>query len=295
MVVVTQPASELAPRLSAVRSVRTAGRANRVVLSRDHLDAADIAAVAEGDALAIVIPDYCSRLACGAIARKLLAATDLWKRYPVGSGAEHIGTLGSALYNCVGDELSPDCQEYFDTAPTRNRLLRAAIAPYVLPVDRVRIELDNEWPTGATLLRIAQQPAFFGLCRFVEVGGGIEVHTDRADWDLPCEETAQFESQLFINVYLSQAERGGDLELWDIEIPTKDEYDELRSPVARFALDRARLPEPAERITVMPGTLVIAAASRPHAVTPCEGAGQRLSVSGFIGYSGRGTTLRVFS
>lgn len=265
------------------------------VLTRTQLNAADVLAVAEGDALGIVIPDYVSAPLCVVLARQLLAAGGLWTRYPAGTGAEHIGTLGNALYNCVGNELSPDCQEYFDTALERNRRLREAVLPYIFPADRVRIELDNEWPGGAKLLRIAGRPAFYGLCRCVHSGGGIDVHTDRADWDLPCEETAPFRAQLFINIYLSQTQFGGDLELWDVEIPTKADYDALRSPTTSFALDRDRLPAPAATVNVRPGSLVIANASKPHAVMPCEGAGQRLSVSGFLGYCGPDRPLRVFS
>jgi hypothetical protein len=123
----------------------------------------------------------------------------------------------------------------------------------------------------------------------------MEPHTDRADWDFPCEETSRFKTQLFLNLYLSQAEAGGDLELWSLDVTTKADYDSRRNPEIPYALDRRLLPAPDTTITVRPGALVIANASRPHAVTPCSGAGERLSVSGFIGYSGEGEPLRVFS
>jgi hypothetical protein len=265
------------------------------VRERGELDASDVLDVAEGRALAVVVPDYYSREACGALAEKLLGEKYLWMTYPAGSGAEHIGTLGAALFNCIGEELSADCQEYFDKAPARNRALRAAAAPFVLPADRVRVDMDNQWPAGATLLRIDGRPAFYGLCRYVSGGGGIEVHTDRADWDLPCVETAKLRAQLFMNVYLAQTEFGGDLELWDCNVVNKSDYEALRHPELSFALDRTRLPEPAATIRIEPGTLVIANASRPHAVTPCGGSGQRVSVSGFLGYAGPDTPLRVFS
>ena len=265
------------------------------ILERDDLQATDVLAVAEGHALAVVVHDYYSKGACDVMATRLLGAPSLWSSYPTGSGAEHIGTSGGALFNCVGDELSPDCREYFEKAPGRNRALRAVLAPWTHPADRVRIEMDNEWPAGATLLRVDGGPSFYGLCRLVRAGGGIEPHTDRADWDLPCAETAEFRAQLSINVYLSQAEQGGDLELWDMEVPEKSDYDALRSRKHSYALDRDLLPEPTETVSIEPGALLIAAASKPHAVTPCAGAGQRLSVSGFLGYSGPHAPLRAFS
>jgi hypothetical protein len=265
------------------------------VITREELRARDVLDVAEGRSLALVVPNYYAPEVCAALAGQLLEQTSLWTSYPEGSGAEHIATLGSALYGCLGEELSADCVEYFRRAPARNRALRAAAVPYELPADRVRIELDNDWPAGVTLLRVAGQTAFFGLCRHVGVGGGIEPHTDRADWDLPCRETSIFRAQLFLNVYLTQAERGGDLELWRMAIQTPADYDRLRSKESSFALDRAQLPDPDATIVIDPGTLVIASASRPHAVTPCSGAGDRLSVSGFFGYSGPHAPLRAFS
>ncbi len=265
------------------------------IIEADELRAGDVLAVAEGRALAVVIRGYYSREACRVLAERILGASGLWTTYPDGSGAEHIGTLGSALYNCLGAELSTECVDYFAQAPERNRTLRSIAAPFAHPADRVRTEMDNEWPGGSTLLRIDGRPAFFGLSRYVRSGGGIDVHTDRADWDYPSPETEALIAQLFLNIYLTQTEMGGDLELWDVDVPTKGEYDALRSKTSSFALDRELLPAPAATIEIDPGTLVIANASRPHAVTPCAGRGQRLSVSGFLGYSGPQAPLLAFS
>jgi 2OG-Fe(II) oxygenase superfamily len=256
-------------------TVLHAGEAAPVVYTRSELRERDILDIAEGRALALVIPGYIPPEVCAAQATQLRAAEGLWTSYPKGSGAEHIDTAGAALYGCFGEELSPDCVGYFAKAPARNRALRAAIAPFQLPADRVHLELDHAWPAGVNLLRVGQRPAFFGLCRRVSSGGGIEPHTDRADWDLPCRETASFRAQLFLNIYLTQAEHGGDLEVWSMQVPL--------------------LPEPTRTIGIEPGTLVIANASRPHAVTACAGAGERLSVSGFLGYSGPHAPLRAFS
>jgi len=264
------------------------------VLERPELTADDVLAVATGRILALVIRGYYALSDCEELAKRLRAAPDLWTHYAEGSGAEHIATLGNPLYGCVGSELSADCVDYFAQAPRLNRRLQASTAPWLYPADRVRLELDNSWPGGATLLRVGGRPAFFGLARFVSSGGGIEPHTDRADWDLPCPETSLFRAQLFLNVYLTQAEHGGDLELWDLDIRTRTEYDRMRLE-SSYALKRSLLPDPDTTIRIDPGTLVIANASKPHAVTPCAGVGERLSVSGFLGYSTPDHPLRVFS
>lgn len=266
------------------------------VLERHRVRAEDVRAVAEGRALAILIPGYYSAEACAELTALLLAAKHLWTTYPASTGAEGIGISGTPLYGCFGDEMSEECKDYWEKAPERNRALRAATAPYANPADRVRIELDNEWPGGTSLLRVDGRPAFFGLSRYFESGGELEVHTDRADWDYPCAETLAFSAQLFINIYLSTtSDGGGDLELWDFEVPAQADYERLRAADPNYALDRRLLPEPATTVSIEAGTLVIANASKPHAVSACRGDGQRLSVSGFLGYSGPAAPLRAFS
>lgn len=266
------------------------------LLERERVRAEDVLAVAEGKALAILIPGYYSAAACAELTALLLEARHLWTTYAAGSGAEHIGISGSPLYGCNGEEMSDTCVDYWEKAPERNRALRAATAPYANPADRVRIELDNEWPGGTGLLRVGGRPAFFGLSRYFESGGELEVHTDRADWDFPCPGTREFLAQMFINIYLSTtSDGGGELELWDMEVPRLEDYDRLRSADPTYALDRALLPEPAMTISVEAGTLVIANASKPHAVSACRGHGRRLSVSGFLGFSGPNAPLRAFS
>lgn len=267
---------------------------SKPVLVREELRADEVLDVAEDRALALVVTNYYLLLECRRLGRILLGSNH-WSTYAAGSGAEKIGVLGNALYGCMGDEFSEECEAYFANAYERNRAVRAAMKPYAHPADRVRLELDYQWPAGTELLRIGGVAAYFGLSRLVRVGGEIKPHTDRADWDVPCPETADLTAQLFLNIYLENAEGGGDLELWDMHIETKDEYDALRSASTYYALDRERLPEPAAVITVEPGTLVIANASKPHAVTACTGSGQRLSVSGFLGFSGPDKPLKAFS
>ena len=266
------------------------------VLEQERVYAEDVLAVAEGRALAVLIPGYYSAAACAELTAMLLAATHLWTTYPASTGADDIGISGTPLYGCFGDEMSEECKDYWEKASERNRTLRAATVPYANPADRVRIELDNEWPGGTCLLRVDGRPAFFGLSRYFESGGELKVHTDRADWDFPCAETLGFLAQMFINIYLSTtSDGGGDLELWDIEVPAQEDYERLRAADPTYALDRQLLPEPATTVSIEAGTLVIANASKPHAVSACRGRGRRLSVSGFLGFSGPDAPLRAFS
>jgi hypothetical protein len=135
------------------------------VLRRTELYADDVKAVAEGHALALVIENYYPPEACRKMSARLMEAGHLWFGYPPEVNADHIRILGTPLYNCLGKEFSEDCEEYWREAPRRNRALRAASGSLIYPADKVRVELDNDWPGGASLLRVGGKPAFFGLAR----------------------------------------------------------------------------------------------------------------------------------
>lgn len=261
------------------------------LIVRDDLCAVDLLAVAEGRALALRVDGYYSAEACSTLAERLLAAP-LWTTYGEGTGAEGIGTIGDSLFGCLGQEL---CPSYFETGERLHPELRRIVHPYMLPVDRVLLELDHAWPHGAGLLHIGSKPAFYGLIRMFREGGAALAHTDRADWDYPSVETAGLLAQLFVNVYLSKTTFGGSVRLWEKVIHTRGDYDRLRLAPGHYALDEARLPEPALEIDVPVGSLLIANAWKAHAVTECRGDGTRVSVSGFIGYAGPDAALRTFS
>ena len=257
---------------------------------RSELRAQDVSAVAKGDALALMVPSYFPLDDCVALATQLLGA-DCWTTYSAETGAEGIGTLGDSLFGCLGQEI---CEEYFAKGRDMWKLVRGVVFPRLFPADRVQLELDHAWPTGASLLHVDGQPGFYGLVRAFREGGAAMPHTDRADWDFPCAETRRLTAQLFKNVYLSKTREGGTLRLWDHQ-PERAEYDAKRYQPGHYALDPDKVGEPSVEIDVPVGCLLLANAFRIHEVTASKGNGVRLSVSGFVGYTDDETPLQLFS
>ena len=255
-------------------------------LSGDHIEAL----VTPGSGvLAVAVKQFLADEPCQRIAARL-RGTDGWKTY-VDPSAQGIGTFGGrALFDCVGRD---ECDDYFASADVARNGVRQLLAPYVNPADLIRAKVDEAWAPGCGLMKFGGRRANAGLVRSFSNGGEAKPHTDRCDWDWPCPETAEVNHQLAVNAYLSQAEAGGELELWDFR-PTRPQYNELRDRDS-YGLRRDLLPPPAAVIRPTPGSLIIFNASRVHAVRASRGDGARVTVSGFLAYRGPDQRLGFFS
>lgn len=270
--------------------VPVAANRDRIIVT-NKFDALELRMLAEGDLLAILILDYYSEAACETIAQAL-ADPKIWTTYAAETGAASISTIGESLFGCLG---ASSCPDYVKKGIEMHSRLRKALLPMAYPIDRVQTELDHAWPAGAQLLRLGTNPAFSGLVRRFDRDGEAMSHQDNAKWDFTSHETAQLQSQCFINLYVSKTTLGGTVKLWDRRVATPEEYDRLRYAPGHYALDESRLGKPAAELDPPVGALLLANASKVHAVTPCAGEGVRTSVSAFFGYNGPDQALRIFS
>ncbi len=250
----------------------------------DEIREEDLRRLIRRDDFAVVIPGFFSEAACQVVADRLLTFAH-WTTYEPGTGAERIGTIGNSLFGCLGQEL---CPKYFDSVHQMSKALCRHFAPYEFPIHRVLREVGYAWPHGVRELRISGKPCFTGVCRVFRDGGEAYPHDDRADLDFPCDETRSIQEQLFVNVYVKKTESGGRLQFWNRVITNRSEYDTLRfyddKGNKTYGLDRSRIGPPDVEFDPPIGALVIASARRIHAVTACAGAGERLSISGFVDF-----------
>ncbi|MDM4018192.1 hypothetical protein [Roseiconus lacunae] len=268
-------------------------RGSSLIRNAGFLDADILRGIIDGDPLLAVIDDAIDPAIAEPMACHLLAAE--WGSYSDDIGAGHIGTLKdfNSLFECFEDTA---CDDYFDRAGQCMPKLSQAIFPYANPAEWILRHLDRVWPWGAELLEIGGRPCYVGLPRAFSEGGAAELHTDRADWDLPAVETSQIKSQLAFNFCLSQtsAPGSGSLALWS-GVPDKALYARHRRTDIPYALDESLYGEPDVLFRPLPGQLYIFNASRPHAVRAASGDGTRVTISGFIDYFGEGLPLRLHS
>ncbi len=258
------------------------------VVEARTLSAPLVEGLATGRLLAVRIPDYCDFETC----RHLLASiADI-------AGVGYVDEesfkkkIGGAVYDAAHDP--NQLNDHFDRTPEWFAACREAFSPYQSPSDKIRLELQEQWPHGFDLQHFHGHIAFVGLIRSMGVGAEALAHQDMTEWDIPhIAEAHGFEAQLSCVTYFEVAEEGGELELWNFGFTDQEEYNRNKTRQDHYSLDRGRIGEPAATLTPRVGELIVFNAKRIHAVRAIK-KGVRTSQSLFIGYRGNNRQLSGF-
>lgn len=232
------------------------------------------------------IPNYCSLEALMAIEKFIQESQGkLMRSYYVGYkdqkpirkfyGINLLGTPYNSTYHC--EPSHPSFQQYFEDALPNLHALRAAVAPYLSPIDKLRLQLDEHWPYGAGIATFHPgKNMFVGVCRVMyaeeSVLGETQPHID----SLPSH-IQHLNKQYSANLYVHVPEVGGELEIWDVP-PLKAEEVLMVDMEGDW---RSHLPEP---LVIKPkrGELILFNTRRPHTVRSFP-SGTRSSIQCFIG------------
>jgi CRP-like cAMP-binding protein len=258
-----------------------------VRVTRD-LQLADLVDLVEGRILAVRVPSYYTPRQSDQLYRKLLRHPG-FSRYLM---APDVGVQRIGMTFFETQERPEMLQTYFDEARATAHSIRQVCAPLLTPVDRLRLELDEVWPSGACIGHLEGRKMLAGIARLFEDSHSLPPHQDVLHRDTSKPDAQQIKAQLTANIYLHLGRSGGELELWDW-MPTDEEARGLLTGEYDF-YDRAKLPPPSCAIRPLKGELVLTLSTRIHAVRPSEG-GPRVSMSTFIGYTGPDQPLTLWN
>jgi hypothetical protein len=210
-----------------------------------------------------------------------------------GHGTEGVGgakRFGIPFYDTHGN---PDVLElYYSQAVAVQRRLRQIFAPFQSPIDKMRIELQEVWPSGALPENLDGRSLFVGLGRVFEHDIEGLPHQDVLRRDSPEPKARTIQAQLGSNIYLQCPASGGELEVWDLYL-SDEEFAQLKTP-GSYGIERFKLSEPTVVISPQPGDLILFNSESVHAVRAIHGR-TRVSVSSFIGYRGFDAPLTTWS
>ncbi|MBP8531900.1 2OG-Fe(II) oxygenase [Streptomyces sp. MK37H] len=156
--------------------------------------------------------------------------------------------------------------------------VRSMFHPYMAPVDRIRLELQELWPAGANLLRLRGRTCFVGALRVFQPNTSeFWPHSDAIDQETDAPEIEGVLNQLVANIYLQSADEGGDLQLW-LREPTPEEKERI---LEVEGLEPDSIEKPVLQIHPEAGDLILVSPRQLHAVTPAKGR-HRVGASAFI-------------
>lgn len=213
----------------------------------------------------------------------------------IGTGLESsdVETVGLPL-NMAVESGPEEVEKYYEDAIPLMRQLRSKGAESCLlsPVDKLRLELDEEWGDGCNVLKDKQGRAHLaGLGRIMRGNPRWSEGFCHVD-DLGM--TLQGKGLFSANIYLKTPSvgGGGELQLWNIDIPSRWDFYRNAATLSWLTnqdeegqrLLRDKLPEPV-RLVPEVGELILICAQRPHAAQGLKDGEERVSMQSFITYN----------
>jgi len=237
---------------------------------------------------AIRVRRLISEVACQQISGRLTGS---------GTAVEHsdvkgLHVVGLSHFQAVRDAKLSD--RYAAEALTSAGALRALASPFASPFDSALAFLSEFWPAGAQLLELPTEGRLSPFTiRIYREGVEIEPHQDILAAESPKDQVANsLIDQFGANLYLSMAESGGALELFDTDYATTGYKDLSEGP---RVVSRSLLPKPSATIVPSVGDLIIFPSRRLHSVSASRGRGARITVSFFIGIENSLSPLKIWA
>lgn len=195
-------------------------------------------------------------------------------------GVDREGLPFNLLYDTTDEKL---VQQYYQAAKENIARIREYAAPAMTPIDKLRLELDENYASGAMVAAFQRKKMLAGIGR-VSHAEMSHMSEDPPHFDaLPCK-FANLASQFAANIYLKVPDAGGELELWNVE------------PLTPLSVVpdawRKKLP-PSIVLKPEVGDLIIFNCRKPHAIRRFSGE-PRVTMQVFIGYD-HGQPLQLWN
>jgi hypothetical protein len=205
---------------------------------------------------------------------------------------QHTSSVGRVHMPHIDTKFDPDLiAKYHDGALEATRNIREMFEPYLAPIDKVRLDLQELWPGGANILHLRGRSCFVGALRvFQPTTSQFWPHNDALEQETDAPEADGILNQLVANVYLRVPKDGGVLHLW-----LREPDDQEKQTILDVeGIDPAMIEAPVLQIHPDSGDLIIFSPRMLHAVTSGN-ASHRVGAATFIASKGRDVPLELWS
>ncbi|QTL36665.1 2OG-Fe(II) oxygenase [Pseudoalteromonas viridis] len=263
---------------------------NKLLLEVEKLEHEHLEKLFYGDALVIRVKDFYPKSICEQAAQRV---QEFISESP--DRAKNIYESNMSSFWSVAD-CGVKRQRYFSTARNAMDMMRRHLTPFPSPADLVRITLDEAWDQGSVLLKYNGSSMMFGISRLWREQMEALPHQDILKRELAGDEVYQNQlGQLGVNVYLTSAEVGGELAVWNKYIDEEQYPEYVKKGIeGSYGYSEDEFGAPDVLISPEVGDLILINSLFIHAVRKIK-KGERLTVSGFAGYWGDSKPLACWS
>lgn len=253
------------------------------IIESTQLDSESLSQLFTDNALALIVRGYADKDICKKMGSKINESPDLEKYYyELSENGERkslflgVSRLGTSFSTTFGKDRESDVvDKYYNSALVNINRIRDLFSPFLSPIDRLRLELDELYNNGAMLGTIEKRKMFTGIARITHRDMDLQEKNPHVD-SLPPEFI--LERQYSANIYLSVPQTGGDLIVYPLDPMSQAEVDDFE---ANQKLWLSNFPD-GIRIKPESGDLIIINTRRPHSVSAFYD-GERVSLQTFIG------------
>lgn len=236
------------------------------------------------DVCVLIVRQYTSHKVCDKLTRFFTTVATEKYTHEIHKGNKielnyyGVDRYGYPLNSTYVDQSKKKLNHYFKLALPTMKAIRNAAAPYLSPIDKLRVEFDEIWPHTTNLGIINGKKVFCGIGRIMRPDLS-NLSAQQPHFDLvPYPYFPKILRQYAANIYLNLPNVGGELEIWNV--PPINRKNKFIIPSDW----RSILPE---SIKVKPckGDLLLFNTCRPHAITQFNESKIRVSIQTFIGLS----------
>ncbi|GEM_PF-672360 len=235
-----------------------------------------------GKITAIIIKNFSNSLVCKQLSEKLSIQESIEKyMYIISNGETEkklflgVSRLGIPFSSTFRkDSSSKEVLKYKSMVKPSLARIRSFASPYLSPIDKLRVVMDEEWPSGANLGVFDGMKMNSGIVRYTEADAEL---SKKAHVDSLIPEFA-FKEQFAANIYLEVPDSDGELIVWSKhKRATPEEVHDSKFNDYLWGLDENE----AIRIRPEQGDLVLFPTQLPHATNTFK-SGKRISLQTFF-------------